>query len=46
MFDKELVIDIISHHYFDIDADEIFWVCDKHLLSLSKTIEKMIADIQ
>lgn len=20
--------DIISHHYFDIDAEEIYWVCD------------------
>ena len=34
--------DIISHQYFDVDAEEIFWVCEKHIPLLSKTIEKMI----
>ncbi len=37
--------DIISHHYFDIDAEEIFWVCDKHIPPLAKTIEKIIANL-
>lgn len=35
--------DIISHHYFDIDAEEIYNVCDtklKPLLSVTKTIQK------
>ncbi len=38
--------DIISHQYFDVDAEEIFWVCEKHIPPLSKTIKKIISDIQ
>jgi uncharacterized protein with HEPN domain len=38
--------DIISHHYFDIDADEIFWVCKNQIPLLSKTIKKIISDLE
>ena len=38
--------DIISHHYFDIDADHVFWICQNELLPLLRTIRKIIADIQ
>lgn len=38
--------DIISHHYFDVDAEEIFWVCKKHLPVLAKTLAKIINDIR
>ncbi|QKF81554.1 DUF86 domain-containing protein [Halarcobacter ebronensis] len=31
--------DIISHHYFDIDAKEIYDVCDSKLESLLETIK-------
>ncbi|MBI9037263.1 MAG: DUF86 domain-containing protein [Bacteroidales bacterium] len=34
--------DIITHQYFDIDAEEIFWVCKNHIPSLSETIKKII----
>ena len=27
--------DIIAHQYFNIDAEEIFWVCEKHILPLA-----------
>lgn len=37
MYDKELVGDN------NIDAEEIFLVCDTHIPPLSKTIEKMIS---
>ena len=37
--------DIISHHYFDIDAEEIFWVCENNLPPLAETMEKIIADV-
>lgn len=40
--------DIISHHYFDIDANEIYYVCDKKLadiLRIIKTIKQDIVDI-
>jgi uncharacterized protein with HEPN domain len=33
--------DIISHHYFDIDANDIYFVCDTKLEELLKTIVLM-----
>ena len=30
--------DIISHHYFDIDANDIYFVCDEKLEELLETI--------
>lgn len=36
--------DIISHHYFDIDAEEIFWVCEHQIKPLYQVIEKMIKE--
>ena len=38
--------DIITHKYFDIDAEEIFFVCKKHIPLLSKTIKKIINDLK
>ena len=37
--------DIISHHYFDLDAEAIFEVCKNHIPPLSNTLEKMIKQI-
>jgi uncharacterized protein with HEPN domain len=37
--------DIIAHRYFDVDAEEIFWVCDKHIPPLSEAIRKMREDL-
>ena len=37
--------DIISHHYFDIDAKYIFNVCDTKLPDLLMTITKIKKDI-
>jgi len=37
--------DIISHHYFDLDAQEIYYVCDVKLPTLKATIAKMIEDL-
>lgn len=37
--------DIISHQYFDIDAEQIFWVCEKNMKPLAKTLKKIISDI-
>lgn len=36
--------DIISHHYFDIDAEEIFWVCEHQLKPLSDAVKNMIEE--
>ena len=38
--------DIISHHYFDVDAEEIFWVCENKMKLLAETIEKIIDDLK
>jgi len=38
--------DIISHHYFDLDAEEIYFVCDTKLETLIKTIEKILEDLK
>lgn len=38
--------DIISHHYFDLDAEEIYFVCDTKLDTLIKTIAIIISDLQ
>jgi uncharacterized protein with HEPN domain len=38
--------DIISHHYFDVDANDIYLVCDTKLPALQLTIIKaMINDL-
>ena len=33
--------DIVAHHYFDIDAEEIFFVCDMKLENLGRTMNKI-----
>jgi len=38
--------DIISHHYFDVDAGVIYDVCVHHIGKLGETIEKMINDLR
>ncbi len=38
--------DIITHHYFDIDEEEIFWICKHQLRPLSDTIARIIEDIK
>ena len=38
--------DIITHQYFDIDAEEIFLVCKNHIPPLSEAIKKIIIDLR
>lgn len=38
--------DIISHHYFDIDAEQIFWVCSTQIKLLAETIKRIISDME
>ncbi len=40
------VRDIISHHYFDLDAEEIFEICNTYIPPLHKTIKTMITDLK
>ena len=37
--------DIISHHYFETDADVIYDVCKNHIPELAQTINKMIREL-
>jgi uncharacterized protein with HEPN domain len=38
--------DIITHHYFDIDAETIHIVCSEHIPKMKTVIEKIIDDVQ
>jgi len=38
--------DIISHHYFDVDAEQIFWVCENMMKHFGETIDKIIQDLK
>lgn len=37
--------DIISHHYFDIDAETIYTVCSEHIPRMRKAVAKILADL-
>lgn len=37
--------DIISHHYFDMNAEAVFGICRTDIQSLTETVEKMIGDL-
>ena len=37
--------DIITHHYFDIDAETVFTVCDDHIPELEKVINRIKNDV-
>lgn len=36
--------DVISHHYFDLNADLIFSICKDRIPGLMETINRMISD--
>jgi len=36
--------DIISHHYFDLNAEAVFGICQTDIPLLTKTVEQMIRD--
>jgi len=38
--------DIISHHYFDLNAEAVFGICSKDIPTLISTLETMIKDLQ
>jgi len=37
--------DIIAHHYFDIDAEQVFWICEYEIEPMSNTLKKMIKSL-
>ncbi len=40
------VRDVISHQYFNIDAEEIYYICTHDLTPLRTTVSRMILDVQ
>lgn len=37
--------DIITHHYFDIDAETVFVVCSEHIPKMKKVVENILNDL-
>ena len=38
--------DVIAHHYFDIDEEAIFAICQKHLPLMLEIVRRMIKDLE
>ena len=38
--------DVLSHHYFDLDAEVVYSVCANHIEGLTQTIQVMLADLE
>jgi uncharacterized protein with HEPN domain len=38
--------DIITHHYFDIDAETVFVVCKERIPEMQKVIQKILAVLE
>jgi uncharacterized protein with HEPN domain len=38
--------DLIAHHYFDIDAEQVFWICAYELGPLSAMIKRIIKELR
>lgn len=37
--------DIITHHYFDIDAETIYTVCSEHIPEMKNVVARILMDI-
>jgi uncharacterized protein with HEPN domain len=42
----EALKNIDAHHSFDIDAEQVFWICTHEVRPLSATIKRMIEDLR
>ena len=38
--------DVLSHHYFDLDASTIFEICQDHINDLLKTVNQIIDNLR
>lgn len=39
------ICDIISHHYFDLNAEAVFDVCKNDIQTLKETVEQILQDV-
>lgn len=37
--------DVLSHHYFDLDAEVVFAVCTDHIPSMQRVVSRMLSDL-
>jgi uncharacterized protein with HEPN domain len=37
--------DVISHHYFDVDAEIVFTVCEEHIPNMETVVKRMLSDL-
>lgn len=37
--------DVIAHRYFDIDAEQVWWICTHEVTPLRASIRAMIDDL-
>lgn len=37
--------DVLSHHYFDLDAEGVYVVCETHIPELIQTIRRILAEL-
>ena len=37
--------DVISHHYFDIDAEIVHATCETYIAELTKTVQSILKDL-
>lgn len=37
--------DVLTHHYFDLDAEVVYSVCTDHIETLGQTVEAILADL-
>ena len=38
--------DVLSHHYFDLDAEVVYAVCGTHIEKLAQTVQRILADLE
>ncbi len=38
------VRDILSHHYFDINAEVVFTICKEHISGIGQAVKQMLID--
>jgi uncharacterized protein with HEPN domain len=38
--------DVISHHYFDLNAEAVFGICKNHIPGMAMVIQTMINDLE
>jgi uncharacterized protein with HEPN domain len=38
--------DVLSHHYFDLDAEVVYSVCANHIEVLAQTVQRILSDLE